>query len=36
MNATPTMSINGQVIVGLRSVEALSALIDAAAAAKGG
>ena len=36
VNATPTMSINGQVIVGLRSVEALSALIDAAAAAKGG
>ena len=36
VNATPTMSINGQVIVGLRSVEALSALINAAAAAKGG
>ncbi len=36
VNATPTMSINGQVIVGLRSVPDLSALIDAAAAAKGG
>ena len=36
VNATPTMSINGQMIVGLRSVEALSALIDAAAVAKGG
>lgn len=35
-NATPTMSINGQMIVGLRSAQALSALIDAAAAAKGG
>jgi protein-disulfide isomerase len=36
VTATPTMSINGEVIVGLRSVDALSALIDAAAAAKGG
>jgi protein-disulfide isomerase len=36
VNATPTMSINGQVIVGLRGVTELSALIDAAAAAKGG
>jgi protein-disulfide isomerase len=36
VNATPTLSINGQVIVGLRSVAELSALIDAAAAAKGG
>ena len=36
VNATPTMSINGQVIVGLQSVEALGALIDAAAAATGG
>jgi protein-disulfide isomerase len=35
VNATPTMKINGQVIVGLRSVAELSALIDAAAAAKG-
>jgi protein-disulfide isomerase len=36
VNGTPTMSINGQVMVGLRSVADLSALIDAAAAAKGG
>jgi protein-disulfide isomerase len=36
VNATPTMKINGQVIVGLRSVEELSSLIDAAAAANGG
>lgn len=33
---TPTMTINGRVIVGLHSVAELSALIDAAAAAKGG
>ena len=35
VNATPTMSINGQTIVGLRSVTDLSALIEAAAAASG-
>ena len=34
VNATPTMSINGQTIVGLRSVAELSSLIDAAAAAR--
>ena len=34
VNATPTMSINGQKIVGLRSVAELSSLIDAAAAAR--
>ena len=36
VNATPTMIVNGQTIVGLRSVTDLSALIDAAAAAAGG
>ena len=36
VNATPTMNLNGQVIVGLKSVPELSALIDAAAAAAGG
>jgi len=36
VNATPTMSINGQVIVGLRSVAELGGLIEAAAAAAGG
>lgn len=36
VNATPTMSINGQTIVGLRSVTDLGALIDAAAAGAGG
>ena len=36
VNATPTMTINGQEIVGLRSVPDLSTLIDAAAAAPGG
>jgi protein-disulfide isomerase len=35
VDATPTMSINGQMIVGLRSVTELSGLIDAAAAASG-
>ena len=35
VNATPTMSINGQTFVGLRSVGDLSALIEAAAAASG-
>ena len=35
VNATPTMSINGQTIVGLRSVTDLGALIEAAAAASG-
>jgi len=35
VNATPTMSINGQTIVGLRSVSELSALIEAAAVASG-
>jgi Protein-disulfide isomerase len=33
VNATPTMHLNGQVIVGLRSAAELGALIDAAAAA---
>lgn len=32
VNATPTMSINGQVIVGLRSAAELGAMIEAAAA----
>jgi protein-disulfide isomerase len=32
INATPTLNLNGQVIVGLKSVPELSALIDAAAA----
>ena len=36
VNATPTMTINGQTIVGLRSVDELSTLIDAAAAAPTG
>ena len=36
VNATPTMRLNGQEIVGLRSVPDLSALIEAAAAAPGG
>jgi len=36
VGATPTMRLNGQVIVGLRSVRDLSALIEAAAAAQGG
>ena len=36
VSATPTMRVNGQVIVGLRSVPDLSALIEAAAAAPGG
>jgi protein-disulfide isomerase len=36
VNATPTMSINGQSIVGLRSIAELSALIEAAAGAAGG
>lgn len=31
VNATPTMNLNGQVIVGLKSLPELSALIDAAA-----
>jgi protein-disulfide isomerase len=35
VNATPTMTINGQTIVGLRSVADLSSLIDAAAAKAG-
>ena len=35
VNATPTMSINGQTIVGLRSVADLGALIEAAAAESG-
>jgi protein-disulfide isomerase len=33
INATPTMHLNGQVIVGLRSVADLGAMIEAAAAA---
>jgi protein-disulfide isomerase len=36
VNATPTMTVNGQTIVGLRSVAELSALIEAAAAAPSG
>lgn len=36
VGATPTMRLNGQEIVGLRSVPDLSALIEAAAAASGG
>jgi protein-disulfide isomerase len=36
VNATPTMHLNGSVIVGLRSVAELSSLIDAAAAAAAG
>jgi protein-disulfide isomerase len=36
VNATPTMTINGQTIVGLRSVAELGTLIEAAAAAPGG
>ena len=36
VNATPTMSINGQTIVGLRSVADLGALIEAAAAPPSG
>jgi len=36
VNATPTMSINGQTIVGLRSVADLGALIEAAAASPSG
>ncbi len=36
VSATPTMRLNGQEIVGLRSVPDLSALIEAAAAAPGG
>ena len=36
VSATPTMRVNGQEIVGLRSVPDLSALIEAAAAAPGG
>ena len=36
VGATPTMRLNGQEIVGLRSVPDLSALIEAAAAAPGG
>jgi protein-disulfide isomerase len=35
VSATPTMSINGQTIVGLRSVTDLGSLIEAAAAASG-
>ena len=35
VNATPTMRLNGQTIVGLRGVEELGALIEAAAAADG-
>ena len=36
VNATPTMNLNGQVIVGLKSVTELSALIEAAAGAAAG
>ena len=36
VNATPTMSINGQVIVGLRSIAELGTLIETAAAAAPG
>ena len=36
VNATPTMTINGQTVVGLRSVAELSAIIDTAAAAPSG
>jgi protein-disulfide isomerase len=36
VNATPTMTINGQTIVGLRTVAELGALIETAAAAPGG
>ena len=36
VGATPTMRLNGQEIVGLRSVPDLSRLIEAAAAAPGG
>jgi protein-disulfide isomerase len=36
VSATPTMRLNGQLIVGLRSVPDLSGLIEAAAAAPGG
>ena len=36
VNATPTMTVNGQTIVGLRSVADLSALIEAAAATPSG
>jgi protein-disulfide isomerase len=36
VNATPTMRLNGQLIVGLRSVPDLSRLIEAAAAAPAG
>jgi len=36
INATPTMYINGQTIVGLHSLADLSAIIDAAAATAGG
>jgi protein-disulfide isomerase len=36
VNATPTLNLNGQVIVGLKSVTELSALIEAAAGAAAG
>jgi protein-disulfide isomerase len=36
VSATPTLRLNGTLIVGLRSVPDLSALIEAAAAARGG
>jgi protein-disulfide isomerase len=36
VNATPTMRLNGQTIVGLRNVAELGTLIEAAAAANGG
>ena len=36
VNATPTMTINGQTIVGLRTAAQLGQLIEAAAAAAGG
>ncbi|MFL5687748.1 MAG: DsbA family protein, partial [Chloroflexota bacterium] len=36
VNATPTMRLNGQTMVGLKSVTELGALIEAAAAGSGG
>ncbi len=36
MNATPTMSLNGETIVGLKSITDLGARIEAAAAAATG
>ena len=36
VNATPTMTLNGQTIVGLRSATELGLMIEAAAAAAGG